>query len=695
MPAVADLDLDTEVRYVKGVGPVRAEQLGKLGIRTLEDLLLYFPRRLDLRRRCQPIASLKGMEQTATVAGEVLTVDERRFGKNPYFQAEIEDETGWVLVKWFHGGFRRDTIKPGLHIAVSGKVSIYREQLQFVNPDYCQIIWDPQGTDLDRDELLPVYPAGGKLTSRIIAPIIKRILPQAGRLIRPWFTAQYLAKRGLPSRPAAVEAMHYPEDRQHWAEARRRMAYDECLLMQLGIAMTRMREVSRPAHPLACTARIDERIRARFPFTLTGAQDGAIAEITRDLARERPMNRLLQGDVGSGKTVVALYACLTAVACGKQAAIMAPTEILANQHFGKVQDYLAGSRVRTALLVGGQRAALRGEILAKLAAGQTDVVIGTHALISEGVRFSNLAMVVVDEQHKFGVRQRTSFRGKGFAPHYLVMTATPIPRTLAMTVFGNLDVSVIDALPPGRGKTTTQCTTHDRLDEVLDFVRARLREGQQAYFVYPLVNPSPQLELTAAEDAYRQLAEGPLGDFNVALVHGQMQSARKEAVMADFRSGKVNALVASVVVEVGLDVPAANVMVVMHAERFGLAQLHQLRGRIGRGATDATCILVAAPKNPTAKQRLAVLAATDDGFKVAEEDLRLRGPGEFFGTQQHGLPELKVADLVRDFDLLRLARRDAQGLIAEDPGLNAPHNQQLRAQMLKAYAGKLDLLTGA
>ncbi len=500
---------------------------------------------------------------------------------------------------------------------------------------------------------------------------------------------------GFSSIDAAVEAMHRPEDRQHWAEARRRMVYDECLLMQLGIAITRMRQISRPAHPLACTAKIDERIRARFPFTLTGAQDRVIAEISRDLARQRPMNRLLQGDVGSGKTVVALYACLTAVACGKQAAIMAPTEILANQHFQKVQDYLAGSRVGISLLVGGQGAGRRADVLKELAAGETDIVVGTHALISEGVRFADLAMVVVDEQHKFGVRQRTSFRGKGFAPHYLVMTATPIPRTLAMTVFGDLDVSIIDALPPGRGKTTTRCTTHNQLDQVLDFVCEKLREGQQAYFIYPLVNPSPRLELTAAEDAYRQLAEGPLSDFNVALLHGQMASAQKEAAMADFRSGKVNALVASVVVEVGVDVPAANVMVIMHAERFGLAQLHQLRGRIGRSATDATCILVAAPKNLIAKERLSVLAATDDGFKIAEEDLRLRGPGELFSTRQHGLPELKVVDLVRDFELLRLARRDAQALIAEDPDLSAPHNQQLRAQMLKAYGDRLDLLAGA
>ena len=691
---MCQLTLDTDVRYVKGVGPRRAQQLSDLGIRTVEDLLLHFPFRFDLRRQGQPIASLHGGEQTATIAGEVMVAEEHRFGRRPFFQVQLQDDTGWVLVKWFHGGYLSDKIKPGIHLAVSGKVGLYRKHLQLVNPQF-QILWDPQGTRLDRDELMPVYPAGGKLTSVMIASIVKQVLPEAHSLIRRWFPGEYLEKRGLMSRPDAVEAMHRPEDTEHWAQARRRLAYDECLLMQLGIALVRMRQVSRPAHPLVNTPQIDRRIRARFPFTLTDTQNRAVAEIAADLGRDRPMNRLLQGDVGAGKTVVALYAALLAVACGKQAAVMAPTEILATQHFDKAHAYLAHSRVRLGLLVGGQSPAHRREILGKLAAGQIDIVVGTHTLISEGVQFADLALVVVDEQHKFGVEQRTSFRQKGFAPHYLVMTATPIPRTLAMTVFGDLDTSVIDALPPGRGQTTTKCVSEEDWPKVIDFVRGQLAKGQQAYFIYPLVSPSGQLGLVAAEDAYRQLAGGPLNEFNTALIHGQMTAAKKDAVMAGFRSGKVQALVASVVVEVGLDVPSANVMVVRHAERFGLAQLHQLRGRIGRGRHDATCILVASPRTPGAKQRLAVLAETNDGFKVAEEDLRLRGPGQLFGTRQHGLPELKVADLVEDFELLRLARREAFAIVAEDFGLNAPHHQQLRREVIKAYAGKLKLLDGA
>lgn len=690
---MADITLDTPVQFVKGVGPTRALQLAQLGVHVVEDLLTYFPRRFDLRKQAQAIGTLRGDEKSATVAGEIISIDERAYGPKPYLQCLLKDETAMVAVKWFHGGYLRDRISEGAFVAVSGKVSVFREQLQFINPRV-QVIYDPAGAKLDTDELLPVYPAGAKLSSSIIASVIKRVLPEILPLVPRWFSREYLAHRGLPARDEAIEAMHHPEDKEHWSTARRRMAYDECLIMQLGIALMRMREVSRPAYPLAISDEIDRRIRARFPFKLTGAQDHTVAEIVSDLARPRPMNRLLQGDVGSGKTVVALYAALLAVARGKQAAIMAPTEILANQHYRKVQDYLKDSRVRIAFLVGAQRPADRQKILDALSAGEIDIVVGTHALLGEKVRFAKLALVIVDEQHKFGVRQRSGIRSKGYAPHYLVMTATPIPRTLAMTVFGDLDVSVIDALPPGRGKTVTRCVEQDKLPEVMEFVRKKLSEKQQAYFIYPLVTPSPDLELTAAEEAYKELSAGPLADFSVGMIHGQMPLERKESVMRDFHSGKIRALVASVVVEVGVDVPAANVMVVMHAERFGLAQLHQLRGRIGRSAQNAACILVASPSNPLARRRIEVLEKTSDGFKIAEEDLRIRGPGEIFGTRQHGLPELKVADLVKDFELLRLARRDAFDIVAEDPDLTAPHHQQLRREVIKAYAGKLNLLAG-
>ena len=688
------VDLDTPVQYVKGVGPTRARQLAEMGVHTVEDLVMYFPFRFDLRRQAQPIGSVRGAEDTTTVAGAVVDAAEQGLGQRPFFQCSLRDETGEVEVKWFHGGYLRDKIKPGMQLAVSGRPSVYRGRLQFVNPQF-QVIWDPANTNLEVDELLPVYPASKRLTSKVISQVIQCVLPLVVGQIPRWFPAPYLERRGLMSRPAAVAGMHRPEDREQWALARKRLAYDECLLMQLAVAILRMRAISRPAHELPATAEIDRRIRARFPFALTAAQDRAVSEIAADLARPRPMNRLLQGDVGSGKTVVALYAALVAVANHKQAAIMAPTEILAAQHYRKLQSYLSGSQVRMAMLSGSMKATERRAALAALASGEVHLAVGTHALISEDVRFAQLGLVVVDEQHKFGVRQRSSFRGKGFAPHYLVMTATPIPRTLALTVFGDLDCSTIDELPPGRGKTTTRCLRHTDMDEVLSLTAEKLRAGQQAYFIYPLVSPSPQLELQAAQDAYEELRAGVLGEFGVGLIHGQMPGATKQAVMRDFTAGKIRVLVASVVVEVGMDVPAANVMVVVHAERFGLAQLHQLRGRIGRGADDATCLLVASPSNPVARERLGVLVKTDDGFKVAEEDLRLRGPGEFFGTRQHGLPELKVANLIEDFDLLRLARRDATDIIDEDPDLTAPHHQRIRWELRRLYANRLDLMTGA
>lgn len=690
-----ELSLDTPVQYCQGVGPRRAEQLGELGIATVEDLLTYFPRRFDLRRQAQPIATLTGNESEAvTLAGEVTAAGLNRYGRRPIFHATIDDGSASIDVKWFHGAYLQKQIRPGIHIAVSGKLSEYRGRLQMVNPKH-QVLWDVDGTDLDRDELLPVYPAGGNLSSNIIAAIIRQNLPAARQLLRPWFDKTYLSQRGLVDRPTAIQAMHRPEDTDHWGEARRRLAYDECLLLQLGIAIMRQREISRPAHELPLSELIDERIRARFPFPLTAAQDRAVAEITADLARPRPMNRLLQGDVGSGKTVVALYAALQAVAHRKQVAILAPTEILARQHYAKVCQYLEGSRVEIRLMVGGQPAKQRDRTRAELAGGEVDIVVGTHALLSESVQFKQLALVVVDEQHKFGVRQRTAMRGKGFAPHYLVMTATPIPRTLALTVFGDLDVSTIDEAPPGRGETQTILRSEKELETVLDIVAAKLRDGQQAYFIYPLVSPSPDLELTAANDAYEELSAGPLGTFGVGLVHGQMPTEQKQKVMRQFRNGKVRVLVASVVVEVGVDVSNANVMVIMHAERFGLAQLHQLRGRVGRGKDDALCFLVANPGNPIAQRRMEVLTETSDGFKIAEEDLRIRGPGEIFGTRQHGLPELKVADLIEDFELLRLARRDAFAIIDEDPDLAAPHNQQLRHQVRRLYGDRLDLLGGA
>ncbi|HHH76023.1 MAG TPA: DEAD/DEAH box helicase, partial [Phycisphaerae bacterium] len=395
---MAQISLDTPVQYVKGVGPARAGQLGKLGIETVEDLLMYFPFRFDLRKQVQPMETVKGGEQAITVAGQVAAIEDRRYGKTPFFQCELTDGTAFVFVKWFHGGYLRDKIKVGLHLAISGKVSVFKEYPQFINPRF-QILWDPDDSDLSRDEMLPVYPAGAKLSSAHIGAIIRKVLPQTGHLITEWFRPEFLRRRGLMPRDAAVAAMHNPEDKGHWSTARKRLAYEECLLMQLGIAILRMHQISRPARSLILTKQIDERIRARFPFTLTEAQNQAVTEISADLAKDRPMNRLLQGDVGSGKTVVALHAALLTVARGFQVAIMAPTEILATQHYNKIKTYLDGSQVRTELFLGGQPAKKRKRLLDGLAKGNIHIAVGTHALLSDKIAFSRLGLVVVDEQH--------------------------------------------------------------------------------------------------------------------------------------------------------------------------------------------------------------------------------------------------------------------------------------------------------
>ncbi|MBT3279798.1 MAG: ATP-dependent DNA helicase RecG [Phycisphaerales bacterium] len=690
---MSELTLETPIQFVKGVGPRRAQQLAQLGVETLEDLLSYFPRKFNLRKQRIPIADLDETRVNATVVGVVQTVKFTKFPR-PIFEALIEDESASLRIRWFHGAYLQGKIRPGITLAASGKLSRYRDTLQFVNPNH-QILFDPDGSNLDADELLPVYPAGANLSSNVIASVIRNVLPHIPHVIRDWCDAPFLAERDLLPRAEAVLSMHHPEDREQWKRARRRLAYDECLLMQLGIAILRNREISRPAHALPSSEEIDQRIRRRFPFDLTDAQSRVSLEIAADLARPRPMNRLVQGDVGSGKTVVALYAALLAVANRKQAALMAPTEILATQHYKKIMAYLEGSRVNVALLTGSTPKPKRQRILAELETGQIHLVIGTHAILSDTVKFQDLALVIVDEQHKFGVRQRSNFRTKGFSPHYLVMTATPIPRTLTMTVFGDLDSSIIDELPPGRGTTETICLQTNQLEQALCKVEGLLEAGQQAYFIYPLVNTSDTLELTAAIDAARSLRDGPLGHYGVGLLHGQMKPDEKNDAMKAFRDGKTRILVASVVVEVGVDVPNANVIVIHHAERFGLAQLHQLRGRVGRAGEDALCVLLADPANPIATERMAALVRTSNGFEIAEEDLRLRGPGQIFGTRQHGLPELQIADLVEDFDLLRLARRDAFATIAEDPDLAAPHHQQLRRLVKKLYAGKLNLLAGA
>ncbi len=703
------LQSDSPVQYLRGVGPRRADIFARLGITTASQLLNYFPRTHEFR---PPLVAINDMLQnhTVTVAGIVDTMQFKPRSNPPRLEIVLEDHSGKCLLIWFNAAFMKGQIFPGDQIAAWGKIVRYKSILQIVNPKWTKIN-GPEDLIEQEGKGLAVYPATAELPSHIINRVINTALDQLLTLVTERYPQSWREQRKLPSRNEAYHWIHNPENQDQVIQARRALAYDELFLMELGIGLRREHSLtSQYAYPMAISEKIDQRIRRLFPFDFTPDQNKVVDEICQDMNRNRPMNRLLQGDVGSGKTAVALYAALLTVAHRKQVAIMAPTEILAEQHYLNIERYLNHSRVRRVLLKGGITGPQRRLMLSEIADGTINIVIGTQALLQSDVVFKELGLVVVDEQHKFGVRQRETIRAKDIAPHYLVMTATPIPRTLAMTVFGDLEVSIIENLPPGRKPIDTRWITPDLLPSAYEFIRDQIRQGRQAYFVYPRVDiqeteqdlldengfpssPEDQTRLLKAAVAeHKRLQERIFSDFTVGLVHGQMSADEKNQVMDDFRNHKIDILVATVVIEVGVDVPNATVMVIEHADRFGLAQLHQLRGRIGRGRQQSCCLLFGSPLNEQAQRRLEIMTQTNDGFRIAEEDLRLRGPGQFFGTSQHGLPELKIANLIDDFDLLQMARRDAFALAKTDPQLSQPEHQELKKALRQAFGDNLVLV---
>lgn len=671
----------TEIQYLKGVGPARARVLRKLGIRTVGDLLRHAPREWDDRTRLAGIGGLRP-DQQVTVRGRVESVRSRETGsRKTLVSAFVDDGTGVLRADFWNQAFRERQLTPGTDVFLTGRV-VQDERGWSMNGPEVEV-WDgADGETVHAGRIVPVHPLTKGVHATQLRALVWRALEAADLLADP-VPVRFLATRGLPPLGEAVRALHFPPDRPSLDRARRRMAYEDLFLLQTALARRRLRrDLEEKPHRIVADPggadRVDARIRARFPFRFTAAQDRAVAEIREDLARPQPMHRLLQGDVGSGKTAVAVYAMLACVAAGYQAALLAPTEILAEQHAATLSRILTGARVSPVLVTGRGPERERKKARAAVASGEARIVVGTHAILEEGVRFAALGLVVVDEQHKFGVVQRATLRRKGSNPDVLVMSATPIPRSLTMTLFGDLDLSLIDERPPGRAPVATiVCEEGDR-ERAYAFARSEIARDRRVFHVVPRVGKDDEPGAASGDEpelktaiAFRKtLARDVYPGIEVGLLHGKLPGpGAKEAAMEAFRSGRTPVLVATSVVEVGVDVPEATVMFVEHAERFGLAQLHQIRGRVGRGGDPARVFLFHDAKSRDARARLDVLASTDDGFRIAEEDLRIRGPGEFLGTRQHGLPEVKLADLTGDVRLLDEARRDAFEMVRNDPGL--------------------------
>ncbi|MEM9165618.1 MAG: ATP-dependent DNA helicase RecG [Planctomycetota bacterium] len=699
---MSELSLVSPLSDVPGITPRLAQDLATLGLRGVGQLVAHLPSRHEREEPEAPIAELIP-DAVVSTRGEITACRPVGFGGKTRFEAVLFDGADRLDLVWFNAPYLRGRIHPGMWLRVQGKTKRYKNALQIANPRF-EILRDADADAPDEGEarLRPVYPASERVSSRAIELAAGKTLPIALPLIDEHLPDDLRDHRKLVTLAEAYKRIHKPLDEADIAEARRRLAYDELLLLQLGVAMKRYQlRDSQRAPALRSSPAVHRAIAERLPHEMTRAQNRVFAELTADLTRDVPTNRLIQGDVGSGKTMVALAAMLLAVESGHQAALMAPTEILAEQHEQSIRGALGQQAPRIELLTGAMTPTDRDGLLARLVRGDIDILIGTHALLTESVAFNNLAVAIIDEQHRFGVEQRAALRGKGggnpghdgptVTPHTLVMTATPIPRTLSLTLFGDLDVSIIDELPPGRQPIDTDVVDTAGREGVYARLGKRIAAKEQAYVVVPAIDGDESAGLIGLRDVVRKLETELLPDTRIAAVHGRLKRATREHIMERFRRGIIDVLVATTVIEVGVDVPNATSMVIEQADRFGLAQLHQLRGRVGRGDKPSWCCLIADPSTPEGAQRLEVLSETADGFRIAERDFELRGPGEIFGSRQSGMPPFRVADLVRDATLLADARSDAQAWVHRSPRLARDDEQLVRRRVLKAHGAWLGL----
>ena len=683
--------LSTQLQYLKGVGPQRAKLLEKKGLTTVEDALFFLPTRHEDRTRLTPLRSIQ-VGQVVTCAGTIAGISPPPPGRTRTpLVLLLRDASGYGTATLFGRGWLTRVLQRGQRLILHGKGARFKDKITLQVHDW-EIVESDDNEPIHAGALVPVYSSTEGLPQRALRSLLWRLVEAHAGDVAETLPEPLRRRRQLMALADALGGAHFPRNEAQLQAARQRLAFEDFLLLQLGLAILRARTTRQRGVAMNPRGTLVRGLRASLPWPLTRAQERVWGEIRTDMAAPYPMHRLLQGDVGSGKTIVAALAVLTAVEAGHQAAVMAPTEILAEQHFMTFQRLLEPLGVPVTLLTSALKGREGSARRAALAAGEIGCVVGTHALVQERVEFRRLGLVVVDEQHRFGVAQRARLKAKGEHPDVLVMTATPIPRTLALTLYGDLDVSVLDELPPGRTPVVTVARTESRRPQIFAFLREQVAAGRQIYVVYPLIEESEAMDLKAATDMARRLQAEVFPDLVVGLLHGRLSFDDKDEIMRRFNAGEIHVLASTTVIEVGIDVPNASVMLIEHAERFGLSQLHQLRGRVGRGPWKSYCILLTTGRlGEDAERRVQAMVETNDGFRIADVDLQLRGPGEFFGTRQSGLPEFRVADLLRDAALLEEARREAQGIVATDPELRAPEHRGLRAALLERWRGKLAL----
>jgi ATP-dependent DNA helicase RecG len=680
------------VQYLKGVGPKRAELLAKIGIATVQDLLNYFPRDYQDRTTIKLIRDLLARE-VVTIQGTVQAIHEiRPYGRSRFLRhilkVTIVDGTGIIHAVWYNQPYRAKQFQEGQKVLLTGKTKFNAGDLE-IDPIDFEFIGEEEPAATNRPGIVPIYPLSEGLEQRFLRTLVSQVLSQLKTKVKEILPDTLLEKYKFPDRDKAIREIHFPSSMNSVAQVRNRFVYEEFFFIQMAIAFEKAKQIQiqKPQKYSDTGSLVDKFIKG-LPFSLTNAQTRVYNEITQDLRKPHPMNRLLQGDVGSGKTLVALLAMLQVVESGYQAILMVPTEVLAEQHFETFERWLSPLNISVALLTGSTKSKKRAETLQKIQTGEIKMVIGTHALLEQPVEFKNMALGVIDEQHRFGVAQRNKLRKKGIEADILIMTATPIPRTLSMTVYGDLEVSVLDEMPPGRSNIVTRWYSERDRNKVYTFLSSQVQAGRQVYFIYPLVEESDKMELRAAVQMYEHLQKDIFPTYRLGLIHGRMSRSEQQPIMAGFSKGEIDILVSTTVIEVGIDIPNATVMVIEHADRFGLSQLHQLRGRVGRGIHQSYCLLITpAGLGAMVQDRLAILTQTMDGFMIAEEDLRLRGPGELLGTIQHGINIFRIADLIRDKDWLVRARSDAFALTSDDPQLEKPHNRIVK-KMIKNRIGQ-------